>query len=345
MPTCPRCQAHYPSGEFLCPICDAILDTTGPRPGIEFHRQPTLVRAVLAPAGTRILPHPPEPPRVNLRHHDPDAPTEPVGAPVVPVPEEAALRLRDVDLEAVSLTPYEAYFLARVDGRTTLGELRSQFGLSKAELATIVRGLEAKGVVVVQEQTLLRRAPRRASASSRVPAVSPTPRSYPAAGAPQLVARARARPVIDRVRLVSPPRSTPERPTEVGPRAAPAEAPPERPPDAPEPRPSHPGPDPSPAALAAGLLEHAVELERAGQWREAVQILEHAIRRARHPAPFYNRLAIVVIEHRREFAEAERLIRLAIGADPRNPVYPQNLLKVLSMAASQTGRTGRRKRR
>ena len=92
-------------------------------------------------------------------------------------------------------------------------------------------------------------------------------------------------------------------------------------------------------------IEKALELERSGKWREAVEILETAIHRTRAPAPLFNRLAIFVAKYQRDFLEAERLLNRALELEPDNAVYEENLVKVVALASDAGGHKASRKRR
>ena len=80
-------------------------------------------------------------------------------------------------------------------------------------------------------------------------------------------------------------------------------------------------------------LQHALTLERRGQVTGAISVLKVAIARAPSPAPLYNRLALVILNQRRDAKQAEQLIQKAIELDPENQVYRENLAKVLMFAA------------
>ncbi len=62
-------------------------------------------------------------------------------------------------------------------------------------------------------------------------------------------------------------------------------------------------------------------------------MLESGIGLLPHPAPLYNRLALVLLDQRRDLARAEGLLRKAVEIDPSNDVYSKNLYKVLGLAA------------
>ncbi|HEY3445275.1 MAG TPA: hypothetical protein VGK67_02880 [Myxococcales bacterium] len=84
------------------------------------------------------------------------------------------------------------------------------------------------------------------------------------------------------------------------------------------------------AAAPAGMgakasLQEAIELERKGDFRGAIKVLARAIELTDQPAPLYNRLALVVIKERRDFAVAENLLKKAVQLDPKREIYLKNL--------------------
>jgi hypothetical protein len=86
-----------------------------------------------------------------------------------------------------------------------------------------------------------------------------------------------------------------------------------------------------------GVLQHAVELERKGDIDGAIEVLKQGIAGMKHPAPLYNRLALILVSQRKDYVEAEALLRKAMALDPSNSVYEQNLVRVLTLAATDSG--------
>jgi type IV pilus assembly protein PilB len=78
------------------------------------------------------------------------------------------------------------------------------------------------------------------------------------------------------------------------------------------------------------VLQRAVAMERSGRTEEAIALLEEAIGQLKSPAPVYNRLALIVLDQRRDYDQAEELLRKALALDPKNPVYDMNLRVVLT---------------
>ena len=75
-------------------------------------------------------------------------------------------------------------------------------------------------------------------------------------------------------------------------------------------------------------LQQAILLEKAGNLKGAIDVLEKAISQSKQPAPLYNRLAVVLVKERRDFATAEALLTKALQLEPRNLIYEENLYKV-----------------
>ncbi|MHB8876507.1 MAG: tetratricopeptide repeat protein, partial [Myxococcaceae bacterium] len=56
--------------------------------------------------------------------------------------------------------------------------------------------------------------------------------------------------------------------------------------------------------------------------------------RFKKPGPLYNKLAVIVLNQRHDYARAEELLKKALEQEPDNAVYQQNLFKVVGLAAS-----------
>jgi len=78
-------------------------------------------------------------------------------------------------------------------------------------------------------------------------------------------------------------------------------------------------------------------LERAGDVDRAIEVLKRALERAASPAPLYNKLALILIHQRKDYSEAASLLERAVELEPNNSVYQQNLLKVVGLAAANSG--------
>lgn len=91
----------------------------------------------------------------------------------------------------------------------------------------------------------------------------------------------------------------------------------------------------------ATLLHRAVNLERTGDFDGAVKVLEEGIAALEQPAPLYNRLALTVINQRRDYALAQDLLKRACQLEPENEIYEQNLMKVVTLATLDAGEPSR----
>lgn len=89
----------------------------------------------------------------------------------------------------------------------------------------------------------------------------------------------------------------------------------------------------NPQVQMENAIQSALALERRGEVDGAIHVLRSAISRAPNPAPLYNRLALVILNQRKDTRQAEELIQKAIGLEPENPVFRENLIKVLAFAA------------
>ena len=83
-------------------------------------------------------------------------------------------------------------------------------------------------------------------------------------------------------------------------------------------------------------LQRAIALEREGDLGKAIDVLEQGVAVSKDPAPLYNRLALVLVRERRDYARAEQCMVKACGLQPNNPVYEQNLQRVIMMAAARS---------
>jgi Flp pilus assembly protein TadD len=85
------------------------------------------------------------------------------------------------------------------------------------------------------------------------------------------------------------------------------------------------------------FLQTAIRLERAGDVDRAIEVLKRALERAAAPAPLYNKLALILIQQRKDYSEASTLLERAVELEPNNTVFQQNLMKVVGLAAANTG--------
>ncbi len=99
----------------------------------------------------------------------------------------------------------------------------------------------------------------------------------------------------------------------------------------------------APKDQMTNLLERAVSLERRGEVRGATELLKRGIATLPNPAPLYNKLALILLDQRRDFSEAEDLLQKAIDIDPEKTVYQKNLMRVVARAAEARERDGGKK--
>jgi type IV pilus assembly protein PilB len=222
-----------------------------------------------------------------------------------------------LDLKAKSLSSFEAFVISQVDGRSTLEQLRQITSLSKIEIQSVFRSLVERSLI-----------------QFKAPAPPPLPkRPAPASK------REETQPAV-----ITEPFDVPE------PRRQPAPAPavPKVPslgnaPTAPRGFPAVPARK-APEHVYEAPLQKAIRLELEGKVGEAIGVLERAIAVSPDPAALYNRLALALIKERRDLAGATAMLEKAIEHDPQNDVYSRNLMKVLGMAGSLTGKKKRPRR-
>ncbi len=133
-------------------------------------------------------------------------------------------------------------------------------------------------------------------------------------------------------------------------RSSPAQPPKPVRPAAPEPPPARNESPPSVEAKPAprgedptqGVLQRVVQLERSGKIEEAIEVLERGISQHPKPAPLYNRLGVILLNQRRDYAKATALFQRAADLEPENSTYMMNLYTVLSLKDEATN-PGKRK--
>lgn len=64
--------------------------------------------------------------------------------------------------------------------------------------------------------------------------------------------------------------------------------------------------------------------------------MKRAIARVKNPAQLYNKLALILVNQRKGYEEAEALLQKALELDPDNSVYQQNLYKVVALNAARS---------
>ncbi len=328
---CPQCGTAISADDFQCARCELILNVDAVE---EVVTEPSVVRALLGPAQSRPT------------SEFPAFPTAPAKVPV-PLGEEVAT----AEFQAVAgpllvprivagldvagkLDGFEAYIASFIDGAQGPGAIATVARVAEVEVQAVLRTLRERRVI-----DILPRAPS-------VPLAGPA--ALKAAAAP-----GRRAPALHPVPVL--PRSATHTFSSPPPhRPAPVAATPPEPAHAPRPAPvlrsssakrTEPSSAPPrrivpldmPAASQdreENVLQHAVALERSGQFEGAIHVLKRGIERVKNPAPLYNRLALVLLVQRRDYREAEELLRKALEVEPDHAVYQANLYKVISLAAA-----------
>jgi len=107
-------------------------------------------------------------------------------------------------------------------------------------------------------------------------------------------------------------------------------------------------PDRAPAggkAREVELFEKAQDAEAKGDFKEAVRLLEEAVKVKPDAAGLYNRLGVVLATRLKEFVRATQVLQKAIDLDPDNPTYKNNLGKVLAWEQAADEREPKKKKR
>lgn len=107
-------------------------------------------------------------------------------------------------------------------------------------------------------------------------------------------------------------------------------------------------PDRAPSAGKAReveLFEKAQDAEAKGDFKEAVRLLEEAVKAKPDAAGLYNRLGVVLATRLKEFVRATQMLQKAIDLDPDNPTYKNNLGKVLAWEQAADEREPKKKKR
>ena len=101
---------------------------------------------------------------------------------------------------------------------------------------------------------------------------------------------------------------------------------------------------PRPEDANADILQRVVRLEQAGRLAEAVELLERGIGLLPSPAPLYNRLGMILLNHQRDYARATALFQKAADLEPENSLFTMNLYSVMCLMADATN-AGQKARR
>ncbi|TSC29453.1 general secretion pathway protein GspE [Corallococcus sp. Z5C101001] len=309
---CPHCGASCKPGDFQCARCELLLvrnlDDLPPRDNV------SLVRALLTKpeqTGARGVPRPPQQEATRVVSFQAQAKAK--GPPVRPV------IVAGLDLVNRPLSPFEAYVLSFVDGRTALSDMAMITQVTEVELRALFESLSERGVTKLVGTLASAAAPPMEEA----PSLGKEPRSSPSAPAAKAVAAAPAG------------RAAAARPQAPAPGAAPAARPaPAAAPSAPRTEDTH-----------EEVLQRVVRLEQAGRMAEALDLLERSIALLPKPAPLYNRMGVILLNHQRDYERASAFFQKASDLEPENSVYTMNLYSVLALTAEATNAGQKKPRR
>jgi len=336
---CPQCGAPYEQGDFLCTSCELILDLDAAEANYRA-KEPSIVRALISPPQRRSTGVRPAPPAPIQKKGDPDITVR--GAVVMDqftIPRLMA----GMNLALTPLHEFEAMVCSFVDGASSVPQIATAAEISKVEAMAVFTSLAQRRIVELRRHEPPPPEPEPEPAPELEPE-PPTPPPTPppseprhAAPPPPLADFSAPRPALSR----PPPVVTPAR-TTLPPRATPAPPPPlpsNRPPPAASSRPK-PSQLQAPSQQAAvpkaeSVLERAISLERRGEVDGAIHVLKRAIAQVKEPAALCNKLALILVNQRRDFHQAEELLNKAIELEPDNAVYQQNLFKVVGLAAER----------
>ncbi|KFE60621.1 general secretion pathway protein GspE [Hyalangium minutum] len=307
---------HMPDDES-CPHCGAPVskdDFQCERCELLLVRSPdelqkrdnvSLVRALIAPPDKKVTTERPVHPLMDKTRASGYA-HDPERSKLVPIITGGLLSIVEKPLH-----PFEAYVLSFVDGRTPVSDIAKVTSLADVELHAIFESLcEREITQLTTPPEKPARAPRRApEVKNAKPAAKAVSTSAPAEAPASAQAPASAK-------------------------SAP-----------PQPPVATPAPAPVTDNAADGVIQRAVQLERSGKIEEAIAMLDQGISKLPQPAPLYNRLGMILLNQRKDYARASALFQKAADLDPDNSAYMMNLYTVLSLTADATNPGKKVKRR
>ncbi|RKH95192.1 general secretion pathway protein GspE [Corallococcus sp. AB038B] len=311
---CPHCGASCKPGDFQCARCELLLvrsvEDLPPRDNV------SLVRALLTrpeQTGARGVPRPPQQEATRVVSFQAQAQPKTKGPPVRPV------IVASLDLVNRPLSPFEAYVLSFVDGRTALADMAMITQVTELELRAVFESLSERGVTKLVG-TLA--SAEVAFTGDGVPAFGRSePKTVPPA-AKAVAARAPGAKTQAPMPSVSLASALTSKPPPVAP------APVARKEDAQE-----------------EVLQRVVRLEQAGKLAEALDLLERSIGLLPKPAPLYNRMGMILLNHQRDYERASAFFQKASDLEPENSVYTMNLYSVLALNAEATNAGQKKPRR
>lgn len=361
---CPECGTPYEQGDFLCPSCELILDLDAAEANYKLNK-PSIVQALLSPPQRRSTGVRPAIPAGLKKKGDPEVT---VRATLVMDDSTVPRLLAGMNLALTPLHEFEAMVAAFVDGASTVPQIAAAAEISRVEAMAVFTSLAERKVIELRREEPKKPEPLKpepktdpAKAERREPITLPPtvielgaepPTPPPDEPLPPVMPEPITEP--ERARAPSPPprrpvsMPPPRPPPVMTPSRTPAPATPAR--GAPVPTPvstSRPKPSqlqaPSPVAAAPkmeSVLERAISLERRGEVDGAIHILKRAITQVKEPAALCNKLALILVNQRKDYRQAEELLNKAIELEPENAVYQQNLFKIIGMAAERKDSRG-----
>ncbi len=353
---CPECHAPIAPDDFQCESCELLLNPQVAS-GEYVITDPSIIRALLSPPQrTPSREIPAIPPRAQLD----DAITVRFA---VPLDEGTVPYLTaGLDIALQPLHPFEAYVASFIDGTQTVAALARAARLPEIEIKVVLKSLFELGFVELHRQPapptpedalpllngadfLEQEASRAPEPEAATPPPPPPPRIEPLPPRSEPPPpRSEPPPPRNPFALVPPvARPSPATPPPVAVKAPAAQAPFSTPPPVRPPSRSTPTvaqrkpPTAPPQERTEDFLQRVVRLEREGQVDRAIELLKRGLAQVSAPAPLYNKLALILVDQRKDYLEASELLECAVKLKPHNAVFQQNLLKVVSLAASVPG--------
>lgn len=320
---CPECHAAIAPDDFLCENCSLLLNPQLAS-GEYVITEPSIVRALMSPpmrTSSREIPS------VGSTAHD--------LATVrfaIPIDDDEVPYLKaGMDLAIRPLHPFEAYVASFIDGTQSVSALAEATRLPAIEIKVVLKALIERGMVELHHQ----------------PAPRPPEDALPLIEGSELLDEA---PEAEEPHRTAPPppppealRSEPPPPARNPFASSTARIATPRPWKAAQPAgvvgadtPASPAPPPG-RERSEDLLQRVIRFEREGQVDRALELLKRELARTAAAAPLYNKLALILVNQRKDFSQAAELLERAVELEPRNPVYQQNLLTVVEIAASSPG--------
>jgi hypothetical protein len=327
---CPECHEPIAPDDFQCESCELLLNPQLAS-GEYVITDPSIVRALLSPpmrTSSREIP------AIAQRGGVHDAITARFS---MPLDEDTVPYLKaGLGIALQPLHPFEAYVASFIDGNQTVAALAQAAKLRPVEVMVVLKSLFEQKLVELHRQ------PAPASPEEDLPLLNGAEFLE---DAPPIVQGSPVQPKPP----PPPPRLpvvTPALRPRAGAASSPSPAPAPKAPAAsrtlsPPPAPSKPA---SPVSRTEDLLQRAVRLEREGQVDKAIELLKRELARVHAPAPLYNKLALILVNQRKDYTQASELLEQAVELEPNNPVFQQNLLKVVGMAASAPGSRAKARR-